>query len=159
MNNTKFVECIGFHTIPPYEKVVTEKNFPIHKNLAEAVQKVDGVWITTPTFSHLDIIKAVAPHKKHIFVEKPVAPSTQQIRDAYSICKKHGVHLVAGWQRRNDPDFLHLKKICDPNWKHIRIVNRDNPTPPAETLINCGSIINDMQGHDINIALWFTGPV
>ncbi|MHC1784220.1 MAG: Gfo/Idh/MocA family oxidoreductase [Anaerolineaceae bacterium] len=43
--------------------------------LEQAIEKVefDAVIITTPTFTHLPLTALAANHKKHVFLEKPMA--------------------------------------------------------------------------------------
>lgn len=53
----------------------------IYLSLSDALksEKIDAVYITTPTFTHFELIKLTLKHKKHVFIEKPVTLNQQEI--------------------------------------------------------------------------------
>jgi len=65
-----------------------------------ADQTIDAVIITTPHSRHVPQIIAAAEAGKHVFVEKPLALSLESGRTAHDACRKHGVVLAVGHNRR-----------------------------------------------------------
>ena len=66
----------------------------------------DAVIITTPTPTHLSITALAAEHKKHVFLEKPMALNLQECDAIIDVTNKHGVILQLGFMRRFDPEFV-----------------------------------------------------
>lgn len=80
---------------------------PCFTSLEEALEKLDfdAVVITTPTPSHVTLAVLAASHKKHVFLEKPMALNLQECDLITAACKANGVHLQLGFMRRFDPEF------------------------------------------------------
>ena len=76
--------------------------------LSEALDKADfdAVVITTPTFTHKPLVEEAAAHKKHVFLEKPMALNLQECDAILDAVRRHGVFLQLGFMRRFDPDFV-----------------------------------------------------
>ena len=71
-------------------------------SLDAALEKVefDGVVITTPTPTHLPLTQLAAEHKKHVFLEKPMALNLQECDAIIQCVEKNGVLLQLGFMRR-----------------------------------------------------------
>ncbi|GMI21654.1 hypothetical protein TrRE_jg11758 [Triparma retinervis] len=69
---------------------------------ALALGKVDGFVVSTPTGSHMPIIRDIAKHApgKHIFTEKPVADNADDIGKAFQIAKEGNNMICCSFQRR-----------------------------------------------------------
>ncbi len=63
-------------------------------SLGEALQKekLDAVYITTPTFAHLPLLKEALQHDLHIFIEKPVSLDSKQIIELRSLHPQKIIH-------------------------------------------------------------------
>lgn len=55
-------------------------------------EKLDAVYIITPTFAHLPLLKEALQHNMHVFIEKPVALNLQQITELRALHSKAIVH-------------------------------------------------------------------
>lgn len=77
-------------------------------SLQEAIDKVsfDAVVITTPTPTHLPITTLAAEHKKHVFLEKPMALSIAECDTILKVVEINSVSLQLGFMRRFDPEFV-----------------------------------------------------
>ncbi|KDO33219.1 hypothetical protein SPRG_02029 [Saprolegnia parasitica CBS 223.65] len=115
---------------------------------------VAAVWISTPTFTHLDLIELAAIAGKAIAVEKPVAGSLEEIDKAYKVCETHGVPLFCSFQRRFDPNYVALYEAVQANAigpvQSIQTVFRDHPCPPVAFLKGGGDPFHDLAVHDID---------
>lgn len=69
---------------------------------ATSLGDIDGFVISTPTGSHMSIIKDIAKHApgKGIFTEKPVADNPTDIEKAFQIAKDGGNQICCSFQRR-----------------------------------------------------------
>ncbi|MHB8088487.1 MAG: Gfo/Idh/MocA family oxidoreductase, partial [Anaerolineaceae bacterium] len=66
----------------------------------------DAVIITTPTPTHLPLTQLAANHKKHIFLEKPMALNLEECDEIIKVVEKNKVILQLGFMRRFDPEFV-----------------------------------------------------
>src|SRR5215475_2136544 len=76
-------------------------------SLEEAIDRVafEAVVITTPTFTHRELVMIAALRRKHIFCEKPMALTIEECDEMISAAEQNGVFLQLGFMRRFDPDF------------------------------------------------------
>ncbi|OQS06002.1 oxidoreductase family [Thraustotheca clavata] len=120
--------------------------------------EITSVWISTPTFTHLDLIEMAAVAGKAIAVEKPVAGSLEDLDKAYAICQKYDVPLFCSFQRRFDPNYAALYDAVEGNAigqvQSIQTVFRDHPTPAVEFLKGGGDPFHDLAVHDIDFVCY-----
>lgn len=74
---------------------------------------VEGVFITTPHTAHGDHVVAAARAGKHVFVDKPFTLTLADARRAAEACRKAGVVLAIGHQRRKQAASRALKQMLD----------------------------------------------
>jgi myo-inositol 2-dehydrogenase/D-chiro-inositol 1-dehydrogenase len=123
--------------------------------------EVEAVVICSPTDTHAKYIVDAANAGKHIFCEKPVDLSLENIKGAIEAVKKAGVKLMVGFNRRFDPNFLKIKqlvvegKIGDPHI--LKITSRDPAPPPAKYSATSGGMFLDMTIHDFDMARYISG--
>ena len=119
-------------------------------------REIDAVVICSSTDTHAEIIEAAAAAGKHIFCEKPLALSLEEIDRALAAVSKARVKLQVGFQRRFDPSFRRAReliaegKIGEPHL--LRITSRDPQPPPLEYVKVSGGIFLDMTIHDFDMA-------
>jgi predicted dehydrogenase len=75
--------------------------------------EIEGVVITTPHSVHAEQIVAAAGAGKHVFVDKPFTLTVADARRATEVCRKAGVVLAVGHQRRRQPASRALKRLLD----------------------------------------------
>jgi predicted dehydrogenase len=76
-----------------------------------ADSKVDAVVLATPHTRHRSQVEAAAAHKKHVFCEKPFALSREDAEAAVAACRRAGVALGIGQNRRLWPSIVKLKEL------------------------------------------------
>src|SRR5581483_8857685 len=74
---------------------------------------VEGVIITTPHSLHAEHIVAAAAAGKHVFVDKPFTLTVADARRATEACRRAGVVLALGHQRRRDAASRAIKRLVD----------------------------------------------
>lgn len=113
---------------------------------------IDCVFITSQTSTHYDLTMKCLNQNKHVFCEKPIGNSVEEIQDCFKTAELKGRKLMIGYQKRFDPDYIELcKKFKNSKPKNIKIISRDNPLPSKEFLKTSGGIVEDMISHDIDI--------
>ncbi len=71
---------------------------------------VEGIINTTPNDAHLETTAAAARAGKHVFLDKPIANTIADARAITQACRKAGVVLAIGYQRRRESQFRWVRK-------------------------------------------------
>src|SRR5712691_4792447 len=95
-----FAKAHSCRALPSFEAVLADPD-------------VDGVLITTPHSVHADQVVAAARAGKHVFVDKPFALTVADARRATEACRRAGVVLAVGHQRRRLAASRALKRLVE----------------------------------------------
>ncbi len=79
--------------------------------LADA--EIEAIINTTPNDVHLATTCAAAAAGKHVFLDKPIANSVSDGRAITEACRKAGVVLALGYQRRRESQFRWIRRQID----------------------------------------------
>src|SRR3954470_14218166 len=79
--------------------------------LADA--EIEAIINTTPNDVHLATTRAAAAAGKHVFLDKPIANSISDGRAITEACRKAGVVLALGYQRRRESHFRQVRQQID----------------------------------------------
>lgn len=117
----------------------------------------------TPETKRFPMVMAALEAGKHVFVEKPIAPTIEEANRALALARERNLKITIGYSRRFDPRYAYIRKaltgglIGEPVTCHIsrqatrelgiKISSRSRMSP---TSIG-GS-------HDIDFALWCLQP-
>src|SRR5262245_9883158 len=71
---------------------------------------IDAVVNTTPNDVHLPTTRQAAAAGKHVFLDKPIANNVSDGRAITEVCRKAGVILALGYQRRRESHFRWIKQ-------------------------------------------------
>ena len=74
---------------------------------------IEAIINTTPNGAHLETTMAAALADKHVFLDKPIANSVSEGRVITEFCKKKGVVLALGYQRRRESHFRWIRSQID----------------------------------------------
>lgn len=114
--------------------------------------QLDGIILSTPTFTHQEIIRQAADANISVFTEKPVDENAERIQKLFAYTQAAGIQLCCGFQRRFDPSYVAAKnavqngEIGTPVTANIFFA--DHPCPPKEFLLTGGNIFMDLSAHD-----------
>lgn len=72
---------------------------------------VEGVVISSPAFTHADLVVAAAEAGKAVFVEKPMALTLEDADRAIAAASSAGVPLQVGFNRRFSADFAAAHRL------------------------------------------------
>ncbi|MCC6887950.1 MAG: Gfo/Idh/MocA family oxidoreductase [Hyphomicrobiales bacterium] len=76
--------------------------------LADA--SIEAIINTTPNDVHLETTRAAAAAGKHVFLDKPIANTVADGRAIAETCRKAGVVLALGYQRRREHHFRWVRQ-------------------------------------------------
>src|SRR5512141_1336440 len=139
-----------------------EKQFDSLESALDNVQ-FDAVVITTPTPTHLPIAALAADHKKHVFLEKPMALNLEEcdaIRDAV---ERNGVLLQLGFMRRFDPEFVAAAQRIEAGEIGQPMMIKSNTHGPglppawARDLRTSNGMLAEVNSHDWDTTRWLMG--
>ena len=71
--------------------------------------QVDAVFICSPDRAHLEPVLAAAVAGKHVFVEKPLATSSEEGLQMVEAAEEAGIVFMVGHVLRFDPRYIHAR--------------------------------------------------
>ena len=97
---TAFAKKYNCAAAPSYAAILADKS-------------IDAIINTTPNNVHLETTQQAAAAGKHVFLDKPIANTLAEGRAITDACRKAGVVLALGYQRRRESQFRWIKKQID----------------------------------------------
>ncbi len=141
------------------------------KNVYDSYEKMleetdtEAVLIATPPAVHRECILAACAAKKHIFCEKPIGVTDEDL-DLIdeAVVKNEGKVLQVGFVRRFDRSYAEAKARVDRGdigkVIKVRSISRD-PSSQINDFIKLGPTLGgmfyDMSVHDLDLVRWFAG--
>ena len=92
-----FARKYGCRAARSYEEILNDKT-------------IEAVINTTPNSVHRETTVAAAQAGKHTFLDKPIANTIADARALTEACRKAGVVLALGYQRRRESQFRWIKE-------------------------------------------------
>lgn len=104
--NDKF-EFIGFYDPSDDNAKMAIDAFGIkrYETMDELLDAVDCIDIVTPTFSHFDCASRALRKSKHVFIEKPVTETVEEVKILIDLAHEAGVKVQVGHVERFNPAF------------------------------------------------------
>jgi predicted dehydrogenase len=119
-------------------------------------RSVDGVLLVTPVFTHYELARRCMQAGKHVFVEKPLAPSTGQATSLIDYAIAQDLVLMCGHTFLYSPAVRVVKSLIDANeLGDIYFI--------SSSRVNLGlhqrdvSVVWDLGPHDFSILLYWLG--
>lgn len=95
-----FADKYGCRAAASYEEILKDRS-------------IEAVINTTPNNVHLETTRAAAEAGKHVFLDKPIANTVAEGQAIAEVCRKAGVVLALGYQRRRESHFRWIKAEID----------------------------------------------
>jgi predicted dehydrogenase len=95
-----FAKKYGCAPAPSYEAILKDKS-------------VEAIVNTTPNNVHRETTAAAAQAGKHVFLDKPITNTVADARALTAACRKAGVVLALGYQRRKESHFRWIRRQID----------------------------------------------
>lgn len=156
------------------ESFVKKHNVPYFADLdsmmKECGDKIDIVSILTPSGCHAQNTLEVAPYKKHIIVEKPMALTLEDADKMIESCDRFGIRLFVVKQNRYNLPVQKLREALEAG-RFGKIVMgsvrvrwcRDNAYYKQDswrgTWAQDGGVFTNQASHHIDLLEWMLGDV
>jgi predicted dehydrogenase len=95
-----FANKYGCTAAPSYQAILTDRS-------------IEAVVNTTPNNVHRETTSEAARAGKHVFLDKPIANTVADARALTADCRRAGVVLALGYQRRKESHFRWIRKRID----------------------------------------------
>jgi predicted dehydrogenase len=127
---------------------------------------IDCVIVTSPTYCHLEGIRAAVSADKPLFCEKPLVRTKEDIKEALKLLENYPKVFSVGFVRRYMAKAQKIKElISDGLIGKLRFCNVDLPMGRYKRMYGdwfadfekCGGVIIDMLAHHVDLANWFLG--
>ena len=122
-----FAAKYGCLAAPSYEAMLDDRG-------------IEAVINTTPNNVHLDTTRAAAEAGKHVFLDKPIANTIADARALTNACRKAGVLLALGYQRRRE--------------SHVRWIRQQIEDGTFGKLVNAEANISRDRLDKIDLSSW-----
>tara|TARA_Y100000589_G_scaffold287167_1_gene287764 strand:+ start:1484 stop:2566 length:1083 start_codon:yes stop_codon:yes gene_type:complete len=100
-NKQKEIEIkYGLKCYSDWEELISNKN-------------IDGIIIATPPEVRFDLARDALKNKKHLLLEKPVAITSEEIKELQKIALQENLSVCVDFEYRAVPLFLQAKEIID----------------------------------------------
>lgn len=127
------------------------------QDVEAAAADVDAIVVCTPTSTHADYIRRLAPRVKALFIEKPLAHSLEAAEAVAEAVQSHGTYVQVGFIERFNPAVIGLQRVMQ---DAERVINVDfTRTNRLSSRITDVDVIMDLMVHDLDLALYLNGPV
>lgn len=117
---------------------------------------IDAVLICTPSDSHAALTIRALQSGKHVFCEKPLGLSADEIKLIMLECERSGCCLQVGFNRRFDSQFNVCRTAVQDGRLGtpylLRITSYDPKLPSLDYIQKSGGLLMDMTIHDFDMA-------
>ena len=131
---------------------------------AVADRRVDGVYVCTPHYLHLEHSRLAASAGKHILLEKPLARTAAEARAIVAVCADAGVTLMVAENYRFMPPVQAAKEMIDRGalgTLRLAQLQEDFPFQPSgwrnDAELNGGGVLIDGGIHKASILAYLAG--
>ncbi|MCF2487685.1 Gfo/Idh/MocA family protein [Dyadobacter sp. CY347] len=104
---------------------IPDKNIYNYKNFDDIANNpdIDVVYVVLPPSMHREFVVRAAKAGKHVFCEKPMAPSVADCEAMIQACKANKVKLAIGYRCQHDPNIQAIMKIAkEPKFGKVKMV-------------------------------------
>lgn len=99
-----------------YRKNPKLANVPRYTDLSRALAETgaEAVWAFSDTRGHLEIVRATAPRKLAVIVEKPLAVSWRDASEMADLARQHGTLVLTNYETSWYPSFEDARQLIAP---------------------------------------------
>ncbi|MBA3465674.1 MAG: Gfo/Idh/MocA family oxidoreductase [Deltaproteobacteria bacterium] len=131
---------------------------------------VDVFSVLTPSGQHAEHVIALAPHGKHIVVEKPMALTLDDADEMIRVCDRNSVKLFVVKQNRFNVPVVKLREAVEAGrfgklvmgtvrvrWCRTQAYYDQDPWRGTWALD--GGVLSNQASHHVDLLEWMMGPV
>lgn len=134
-------------------------------------KEVNAIYVATPPLFHEEFTIRSLKAGKPVYVEKPMAISSQAAQNMVLASQNTGVKMSIAHYRRQQPLFKKIKSLIDGNSIgdvriiNLRLLQSVNPALVARTVVNWrvdpvlsgGGFFHDLAPHQLDLMQYFFG--
>lgn len=131
-------------------------------------EDMDAVIITTPDFTHLEVVEQAVAAEKHFFLEKPIDVSIERARKILKVTRKSDVQSLIGFNMRLGARYTRMREMIQSGMLgeivHIEGLEQLATSHSASFMrrfhrhrAQSGGLINTKSSHDMDIMQWMIG--
>lgn len=130
------------------ERVAREADCRAFPSLNALLEQVEAVNVVTPTTQHFEVASRALAAGKHLFIEKPIAPTVAEADELIALAVRHGCKIQVGHIERFNQAMRALRTVeVSPMFiESHRLATFD----PRGTDV---AVVLDLMIHDIDIIL------
>ena len=150
LQNAPFVNLVGFFDSDPNvrEEIKSKFNIKSFDSYRDLIDSSDIVDIVTPTLSHFNCAKEALKSNKHVFIEKPVTHTVEEVKKLIKLAQISGRKVQVGHVERFNPAFTEAQKLINqPRFIEVHRLAQFNSRGTDV------SVIHDLMIHDLDIVL------
>ena len=150
LQNAPFVNLVGFFDSDSKvrEEIKSKFNIKSFDSYRELIDSSDIVDIVTPTLSHFNCAKEALKSNKHVFIEKPVTHTVEEVKKLIKLAQISGRKVQVGHVERFNPAFTEAQKLINqPRFIEVHRLAQFNSRGTDV------SVIHDLMIHDLDIVL------
>jgi predicted dehydrogenase len=146
----KDVECAGFHDSSAERRAEVAKKLNARPwdDVDGLIDACDAVIVATPSSTHTSVAMACMRKKKHVLVEKPLAPSFAEGKALVEAAHEQNVVLHVGHSEAFNSSFVKLLSLS-PLPKFIEIHRLAQYSPRGTDV----PVVLDLMVHDVHLVL------
>lgn len=154
------------------QKTGEATGLPYYVNFHEMLAKeaIDVVTVLTPSGLHAQHVLALAPYKKHLIVEKPMALTLDDADAMIRVCRQNGIKLFVVKQNRYNLPVVKAKEALDQGRfgklvlgtirvRWCRTQSYYDQDAWRGTWAMDGGVFTNQASHHIDLLEWFMGEV
>jgi myo-inositol 2-dehydrogenase / D-chiro-inositol 1-dehydrogenase len=131
-----------------------------YASLEEGLEACDAVVVSTPTFTHGELVVAAASAGRHVLCEKPMALDVAECEAMIAAARDAGVILQIGFMRRFQPEFAEARRrieagdIGEPMVLKSLTRGPGLPPPWAWDIERSNGMLAEVNSHDFDSVRW-----
>ncbi|MDQ1085551.1 Gfo/Idh/MocA family protein [Siphonobacter sp. SORGH_AS_1065] len=105
---------------------IPDKNIYNYQNFDQIANNpdIDVVYVVLPPSMHREFVVRAAKAGKHVFCEKPMAPSVADCEAMIAACKSNKVKLAIGYRCQHDPNIQAVMKVAkEQKFGKVKMIN------------------------------------
>ncbi|MGI9646767.1 MAG: Gfo/Idh/MocA family oxidoreductase [Ilumatobacteraceae bacterium] len=124
---------------------------------------LDGVVITTPTFTHRDLAVAALDAGLAVHLEKPMAMNIAECREIVAAAERAGRQVQLGFMRRFDTEFIAAADLLATGDVGAPMIIKSLthgpglPPPWATDIRTSNGMLAEVNSHCLDTVSWFAG--
>jgi predicted dehydrogenase len=153
INTSDFIAIV--ESFEPNQQKAKEAhpNVKVVSSIDEVMDEVDAFVISTPTSTHFEITKKLLENKKHVFCEKPICDTYEEVLELEKMSQRDEVVLQVGHSERFHIVWERLKTYLNdlPRPFHLKL-NRVAAFKGRATDVD---VVQDLMVHDLDLIKFF----